>query len=850
MTCPVERFLAALREHGFKPRRSGNGWACQCPAHDDRTPSLSITKGDGGHALVHCHAGCDTKAVCAAVDFPFPDLFADDPTRRSVTPGPRRRGDGDETKPKPARDRGFVAVAKPERVFATGREAVAELERRFGSRSALWTYYNAGGEPVGVVFRRDRDEGGKTVRHAWRTADGAGWVLEGGPKPHPLYGLPDLLKMPKGSRVWVCEGEKATDAARAIGLAATTSAGGAERAKGSDWSPVAGHDVVILPDHDDAGEEYAADVVTLANTAGARSVRVVRIADTWPGIGKGDDLADYVEHRRREGAADDVIRGEVESLAADAEPERSEPNAAARLAFAPFPVHVLPEPVRGFVVEGARAIGCDTSFVALPVLAALAAAIGNTRRLMLKRGWTEPPIVWAAIVGESGTTKSPAIELALGAIRKRQRDAMKRHAEAMKRHDAAELIYKRALAKWNTAKSDDPPAKPVPPVASRYWTDDATTEALAVLLQQNPRGLLLARDELAGWLGSFDRYASGKGGDVAKWLEMFGGRPIMVDRKMGGVLNVPSAAVSVVGGIQPETLRRVLGQEHRDNGLAARLLLAWPPRRAKRWTEVEVDANTEAAVAAVFERLFALTPVPDDAGEDRPGLVSLDADAKAAWVAFFDRHNQAQADLSGDESAAWSKLEGYAARLALVVHLTRCAANDDTIRGPARVDATSVAAGVGLVRWFGAEARRVYAMLAESDDDRATRRLVEWIEGKGGTVTVRDLTRGPREYRGDTEAAGEALRGLVAAGVGRFDHDGQGPGGGRPTDRFRLLSRPGDTGDGDETPVNAGSRVGFVAVAAPSTAKAAEPDDPGDDWGEAPGTALGRRIGGEAAGGS
>ena len=40
----------------------------------------------------------------------------------------------------------------------------------------------------------------------------------------------------------------------------------------------------------------------------------------------------------------------------------------------------------------------------------------------------------------------------------------------------------------------------------------------------------MARDELAGWLGGFDRYTQTKGSDVAKWLEMHGGRPMMVDR--------------------------------------------------------------------------------------------------------------------------------------------------------------------------------------------------------------------------------------------------------------------------------------------------------------------------------
>ena len=61
--------------------------------------------------------------------------------------------------------------------------------------------------------------------------------------------------------------------------------------------------------------------------------------------------------------------------------------------------------------------------------------------------------------------------------------------------------------------------------------------------------MLVVRDELAGWIGSFDRYAQGSGSDVAKWLEMFGGRPMVVDRKTKASLYVPMAAVSLTGMI-------------------------------------------------------------------------------------------------------------------------------------------------------------------------------------------------------------------------------------------------------------------------------------------------------------
>jgi hypothetical protein len=697
---------------------------------------------------------------------------------------------------------------------------VAELERRHGPRSTSWTYRDAGGDPVGLVVRWNTPTG-KDVRPVSRKADGSGWCIGGMPTPRPLYALPDLLATPAGSRVFIVEGEKAADAARAVGLVATTSPHGSKSSGKADWSPLAGRDVVILPDHDDAGERYADDVSRLATAAGAKAVRVVRLVELWAGMPEGGDMADLLEHR---GGDIDPIRAEVEALADKTDADTVTLEAPAVPAFTPFPADVLPEPIRGFVTEAAVAIGCDASYIALPLLSGLASAIGNTHRIALKRGWTEPAIVWTAIVGDSGTAKSPALELGLRPIRKRQHDAMKEHAEAMKHHADALAMHERDAAHWKKSKSDTPPpAKPEAPIADRCWTDDATTEALAVLLQQNPRGLLMVRDELAGWF-NFDRYAGGKGGgDAAKWLEMFGGRPMVVDRKTGGTLYVPRAAVSIAGGIQPETLRRALGQEHRDNGLAARLLLTCPPRKRKRWTEADVNADIEAAVALVFDRLFGLTPETDDEGDERPRLVTLADDGKRAWVTYYNEHAGEQVNLSGDEAAAWSKLEGYAARLALVVHLTRWAAGDATLRDPARVDEASIAAGVVLARWFGDEARRVYAILSESDDDRETRRLVEWIDRKGGTVTARDLTHGLRAYRGDPDAAKRALSELMEAGIGRWEADAHGPKGGRPAQRFRLVSTVTVT----ETRTNAGKDVGYGDGDTGDTAT-----DAGDGWGE------------------
>lgn len=783
---PTERVLAALREVGAEPKRTGNGWACRCPAHDDRNPSLGVSTGDDGRALLICRAGCPTTSVVAAIGLNMRDLMPDN----GVPAPPRRPGDGDGSPPPDIAEAQSVTVAgDAARLFSSACEAVAELERMKGPRSASWTYHDSAGQPVGLVVRWDRSEG-KLIRPVSRR--GEQWGLVGMPTPRPLYGLPDLRAAPPGSRVYVAEGEKAADALRALGLVATTSPHGSKSAGKADWSPTAGHEVVIVPDHDGAGEDYADQVMRLALAAGARSVRIVRLAELWAEMPEGGDIVDLIEHR---GGEVESVLADLERLVAAAEPETA-PSPPPSMRFRPFPVEVLPEPVRSYVAEGARALGCDPCYLALPLLAGLAAAIGNTHRIMLKRSWTEPAILWAVIVAESGTVKSPVMELALRCVRARQHRAMKDHADRMTGWESEHARWDIEYAAWRKAGLKggaiaEPPAEPAKPICPRTWTDDVTTEALVVRLQENPRGLLMARDELSGWF-NFDRYAGGKGGgDAAKWLEVFGGRSLVVDRKTSGTEYVPRASVSIAGCIPPETLRRALGKEHRDSGLAARILFAHPPRMPKRWTDDEVSEQTEAALGALFERLYELEPGTDDDGDPEPHLVRLSPEAKAAWVRFVNEHGADQAERVGDEAAAWAKLEGYAARLALVIHLTRVAAGDPSLLDPELVDAESIAAGVALVRWFAHEVERVYSVLSGDEDARERSRIADWIAGKGGVVTVRELSRGPREYR-DAEKAKAALEGLVAAGLGTWE-----PTEGGRTLRFRL-GGAGDTGP--ETP--------------------------------------------------
>lgn len=468
------------------------------------------------------------------------------------------------------------------------------------------------------------------------------------------------------------------------------------------------------------------------------------------------------------------------------DPPPAEPPATWRT----FPVATLPDPIRGVIERSAEAIGCDPSMIALPMLSAMASLIGNARRVGIKGGWTEPAILWTATVMRSGGGKSPAFDVATVPISELQRDLIDGFRVVEAEHEAAMMQYEKDLAKWKRNKTDDPP--PEAPAEARLITlatADATVEGLVALLEDNPRGVLLARDELSGWIGGFDRYAckGGAGGDAAHWLSMHGGRSLRVDRKTGKrVIYIPAASVSITGTIQPSILKRVLGTINLENGMGARLMLAMPPQRQRLWNDAEPDENDKRLMQELYAALVALQPTPDERNPDRwgkPRIVALSPEALQLFIDFFNAHNTEREAVQSEElAAAFAKLEGGAARLALILHCVRVAGGESGL-DPALIDDASMAAGIELARWFVNEARRIYAMLSETDAGKEQRELIDWIAGRGGEASVRDLTHGRRRYRGRPKLAESDLDDLVDAGVGVWTHPA-GPG--RPSTKLVL----------------------------------------------------------------
>jgi hypothetical protein len=393
--------------------------------------------------------------------------------------------------------------------------------------------------------------------------------------------------------------------------------------------------------------------------------------------------------------------------------------------FKPFPLHLLPPVLEKFVYHAARSIGCDPAFIALPVLVVVAGMVGATRTIKLKDDWCEPAIVWGAVIADSGTLKTPAVRPVMRPVYKLQVELGREHEDELKR--------------WKENHRDDEKA----PTGKKVVCSDVTVEKVADLLERNPRGLLLYRNELAGWFASFTRNRPRGGSDVQSWLEMFGLETLIVDRKGTGKpgernsLYIPHAAVSVVGTIQPGIFRRAMTDEALETGLAARILVVMPPKKRKRWTDLciapDVADGYEQLIRHLYEKLTL--------GKDEPPVaLPLTAEARQAWQKFYNAWAEVQESAGEVLTAAYAKLEGYAARFALLHCLVSNVDAD-------RVGVESVNAGVALAKWFAGETQRVYATLAETAEQRDARQLVEFVQGKGVVTGPNDpLTLGLGQY--------------------------------------------------------------------------------------------------------
>jgi len=498
-------------------------------------------------------------------------------------------------------------------------------------------------------------------------------------------------------------------------------------------------------------------------------------------------------------------RAELDRRQAEAEERASwpalDPLPDGLPSVAPFDLALLPEALRPWIGDIAERMQCPPDYPAVAAMVALASVVGRQIAVMPKRrdDWTVAPNLWGAVIGRPSLLKTPAIQEPLRMVEALEARAREEHEQAERHHEADKTVAKavgkeaekkiaRAIKSGDAAlahalameASDAPEA----PARRRYLTHDATVEKLGELLRDNPRGVLVYRDELVGFLRGLDQ--EGREGSRAFYLESWSGTgSFRFDRIGRGTIEIEAACVSVIGGIQPGPLGDYMLGAIRggagDDGLVQRFQLAVWPDAPRDWRNVDryPDTGARRAARAVFDRLDTLDTSAIGASQNSGDLIPwlrLDQPAQALfddWRADLEQRIRAD-DIHPALESHLAKFRSLVPSLALLCHLA-----DTPEGGP--IGEASMLRALAWAEYLETHARRIYGK-ALAPDMAAAVELSRRLPSLPDPFTAKDVYRNHWRLL-DRHGTADALAVLVDYGHVRAE-ESTGPG--RPTTYYRA----------------------------------------------------------------
>ena len=301
---PIERVVEKLESGGFDPIPEGSDkWESRCPAHNGSRHNLTIGCGLDGRVLLHCHhePGCSTETIAQALGIAMNELFMESNGQTKSNDKAKTKGKKIHKTPE---DAGRVIA------YAKGKT----LDRKV-ILAGKWLYRSSDGRPLMAVLRLDLPEHGDKGKDKTyipvHPVEG-GWVCGDPSGKLPLYNLSGIVK---SDRVYIMEGEKIADLVCKLGLVATTTPHGAKSPWKSDFSPLAGKEIIALPDHDQPGENYVNKIASLVAGLDPRpTFRILRL----PLTAEGDDIEQWLKDVVPDSWTEADCRTEFEKLADEA----------------------------------------------------------------------------------------------------------------------------------------------------------------------------------------------------------------------------------------------------------------------------------------------------------------------------------------------------------------------------------------------------------------------------------------------------------------------------------------------------------------------------------------------------
>lgn len=406
-----------------------------------------------------------------------------------------------------------------------------------------------------------------------------------------------------------------------------------------------------------------------------------------------------------------------------------------------LPEGLLPDVIERFARKHCEVMGADPAGLAMAALTVCATAISDDISVQVKRNdptWRESCRMWVGLVGPPSRKKTPILKAALRPLRRLDGNLMADYLAKLAQYEALPGDQRKAALK---------------PKQKRLLISDATIEAAQEVMKDSPDGIMSEQDELSGWFGSMDKYAPGKGAqaDRAFWLKAFNGGVYNLNRIQRGATQIPNLSINLLGGIQPEPLRKI-ANDTVDDGLIQRLLpvILRPASVGKDMPAADVVGEYERLV----EQLNLMKPPQRGPirSDDKMGAVPVRFDDRARGVRerLEVEHLalvEALETVSPKLAAHYGKFDGLFARLCLLWH---CIDNADTIHPPAEISLpTAERVAKFMEQFIRPSAVAFYAgMLGISAGHEELVALAAWIVAKGlDEVGARDAQRSTQSLR-------------------------------------------------------------------------------------------------------
>jgi hypothetical protein len=474
-----------------------------------------------------------------------------------------------------------------------------------------------------------------------------------------------------------------------------------------------------------------------------------------------------------------------------------------------LPPAIIPNAFRPWLVDVANRMQCPLDFVAAGAVVVAASVIGAGCTIRPKKNddWTVVPNLWGGVVGGPSMLKTPALAEVMKPLKQLENDAERDYEAASKISEADEQEYKarkdalqdelksaakgkgKAVRSMEQIKADIVTlGEPDRPARRRYKCNDATIEKLGALLKENPRGLLVFRDELTGLLASWER--DDRHADRAFYLEAWNGYGDFFSDRIGrGTVGIQNFALSLLGGIQPGLLNQYLLQAAsslQNDGMIQRFQLIVYPDEPEKWNLVDKtpDVSARERARGIIAKLadmdfFAAGAIQEDG--DRPFFRFDDGGQQVFYTWLTEHEAKCRREDSPLLCEHLTKYRKLMPALALVFHLVGIA--DGGVPGPVTAEAARKAAA--WCEYLETHARRIYGLLGNARMKAASAlagkiKARQMVDG----FSLRDVYLKGWQYLSEPELVSSACRELEEAGWLRREVDRET--GGRPKAAYHI----------------------------------------------------------------